>query len=194
MLRKLGKKVQAALEFLMSYSWAILVVLAAIAALAYFGVLSPEKFLPEKCILSGGIACLDYRVESYRAVLVLQNSLGDSITIDEVSIYSNGLKCQYNDTTVLNNNEKAIFAIEQCDNGQAGKKFDGTMDVIYTISGQLKHKIVGELRTKIVEGSSISSQSVCQNAENNALCDGLDIAFGIGYKNACCSEYNLCCP
>ncbi|MBI1979078.1 MAG: hypothetical protein HYS62_03415, partial [Candidatus Aenigmarchaeota archaeon] len=37
------RKSQAAMEFLMTYGWAILVVLAAIAALAYFGVLSPEK-------------------------------------------------------------------------------------------------------------------------------------------------------
>ena len=45
------KKSQAAMEFLMTYGWAILVVLAAIAALAYFGVLNPElsphiKFSP----------------------------------------------------------------------------------------------------------------------------------------------------
>jgi hypothetical protein len=50
------KKSQAAMEFLMTYGWAILVVLAAIAALAYFGVLSPGKFIPEKCMLSPGIA------------------------------------------------------------------------------------------------------------------------------------------
>jgi len=44
------KKSQAAMEFLMTYGWAILVVLVAIAALAYFGVLSPEKFLPDRPI------------------------------------------------------------------------------------------------------------------------------------------------
>ena len=38
-----GKKSQAAMEFLMTYGWAILVVLVAICALAYFGVLSPDK-------------------------------------------------------------------------------------------------------------------------------------------------------
>jgi uncharacterized protein (UPF0333 family) len=38
------RKGQAAMEFLMTYGWAILVVLAAIGALAYFGVLSPDKF------------------------------------------------------------------------------------------------------------------------------------------------------
>ncbi|HGJ67134.1 TPA: hypothetical protein ENS27_17370 [bacterium] len=43
------RKAQAALEFLMTYGWAIMVVLAAIGALAYFGVLSPSNFLPDQC-------------------------------------------------------------------------------------------------------------------------------------------------
>ena len=46
------KKGQAAMEFLMTYGWAILVVLAAIGALAYFGVLSPGNLLPEKTTFS----------------------------------------------------------------------------------------------------------------------------------------------
>ena len=44
------KKAQAAMEFLMTYGWAILVVLVVIGALAYFGVLSPKKLLPDKCL------------------------------------------------------------------------------------------------------------------------------------------------
>jgi len=51
------KRAQAAMEFLMTYGWAILVVLAAIGALAYFGVLSPGNLLPHKCEFS---ACLSY--------------------------------------------------------------------------------------------------------------------------------------
>jgi len=38
-----GRKGQAAMEFLMTYGWAILVVLVVIGALAYFGVLSPSS-------------------------------------------------------------------------------------------------------------------------------------------------------
>ena len=45
------KKAQAAMEFLMTYGWAILVVLIVIGALAYFGVLNPQNLLPEKCTL-----------------------------------------------------------------------------------------------------------------------------------------------
>lgn len=39
-----------AMEFLTTYAWAILVVLAAVLVLAYFGVLNPEKFLPTSYI------------------------------------------------------------------------------------------------------------------------------------------------
>lgn len=42
------KKGQAGIEFLMTYGWAILVVIAAIVALVYFGVLDPANLLPEE--------------------------------------------------------------------------------------------------------------------------------------------------
>lgn len=42
-----NKKSQAVMEFLMTYGWAVLVILVAIGALTYFGVLSPERILPQ---------------------------------------------------------------------------------------------------------------------------------------------------
>src|SRR3989338_2574882 len=80
------KKSQAAMEFLMTYGWAILVVLAAIAALAYFGVLSPEKFLPEKCILAPGLACVSHKVEPSQTILILSNGLGRTITVTSLAV------------------------------------------------------------------------------------------------------------
>jgi hypothetical protein len=50
-------KGQAALEFMMTYGWAILVVLAAIGALSYFGILNPARFTPDTCLASSGFAC-----------------------------------------------------------------------------------------------------------------------------------------
>lgn len=189
-----SKKTQAALEFLITYGWAILAALIAIGALAYFGVLSPEALLPDRCILPLGIACLDYKVESYRAILVLRNNLGEIVTIDKVAVSANNHECFYNESTVLNNDDKVIITITQCNNGEARQKFDGVINITYTLQQKLMHKIAGTLRTKIALGqSSISSQNVCQNAETNGLCDGLDIVYGIGYKAACCNEYTLCC-
>lgn len=54
---------QAAMEFLLTYGWAIILVLVVIAALAYFGVLSPAKMLPGKCMFQIGFDCVDYTVD-----------------------------------------------------------------------------------------------------------------------------------
>lgn len=189
----MDNKAQAALEFLMTYGWAILVVLIAAGALAYFGVLSPDKLFPDKCVLPAGIGCLDYRVESFRAVLVLQNTLGEPITINKVVISANNQECSDNETIALNNDEKAVYTITECNNGEAGKIFDGAINVTYTIEQKLAHSITGNLKARVVEGLPISSQNICQNAETNGLCDGLDIVYGLGYKSACCGEYSLCC-
>ncbi len=56
------RRSQAAMEFLMTYGWAILVVLIAVGALAYFGVLSPDVLLSERCVITpgSGLFCDDY--------------------------------------------------------------------------------------------------------------------------------------
>ena len=55
-----NKRGQAALEFLMTYGWAILIVLIAIGALAYFGVLNPARLLPKSCTIVPGLSCDDF--------------------------------------------------------------------------------------------------------------------------------------
>ncbi|HZX44149.1 MAG TPA: hypothetical protein VFF28_00545 [Candidatus Nanoarchaeia archaeon] len=83
------RKGQAAMEFLMTYGWAILVVLIAIGALAYFGVLNPEKFLPEKCVISAGsgIWCDDFSIDSSSQVrLNLKNILTDDMSSVAVTL------------------------------------------------------------------------------------------------------------
>lgn len=51
------KKGQAALEFLMTYGWAILVVLIIIGVIAAFVLRNPQQFLPTGCTLSGNVKC-----------------------------------------------------------------------------------------------------------------------------------------
>jgi len=51
------KKAQGALEFLMTYGWAFLVILIMIGALAYFGILNPTRFLPERCDFGTQVLC-----------------------------------------------------------------------------------------------------------------------------------------
>ena len=98
------KRAQAAMEFLMTYGWAILVVLIVIGALAYFGVLNPQTLLPERCELQLGLRCKDHRVSSAAnsIVLAVENGRGTDIMLVDVGAFSQelGVKCQ--NTTLLN--------------------------------------------------------------------------------------------
>ncbi len=57
-----ARKGQAAMEFLMTYGWAILVVLAAVGALAFFGVFDLDRYLPDTCEIGSGIDCTEKAV------------------------------------------------------------------------------------------------------------------------------------
>ncbi|MDP1695074.1 MAG: hypothetical protein Q8L34_06055 [Candidatus Woesearchaeota archaeon] len=75
------KRGQAAMEFLMTYGWALLVVLIAIGALAFFGVLNPAKFLPQSCMLGPGLSCEDFKIDSITKNIYvnIRNGFGQDI-------------------------------------------------------------------------------------------------------------------
>jgi len=79
---------QAALEFLMTYGWAILVVLVVIGTLAYFGVLNPSVLLPEKCTLQMGFYCKDHQInqDNSEVSLRLENGMGKGIIVTRLKV------------------------------------------------------------------------------------------------------------
>lgn len=81
-------KAQAALEFLTTYGWAFLVILIMIGTLAYFGILSPSKLLPNRCNMGSEFQCLDYRITengaSSQVLIRLKNNVGEPINIPAV--------------------------------------------------------------------------------------------------------------
>ena len=75
-----NKKSQAAVEFLLTYGWAILAALVALGALVYFGVTNPAKTLPDKCTFSNDFNCQDFYVTVPSNVSIrLTNGLGQTI-------------------------------------------------------------------------------------------------------------------
>ena len=150
------RKSQAALEFLMTYGWAILVVLVAVGALAYFGVLSPDKFLPAKCTLQSGIACLDHKVTQTQVQVVLQNSLG--FDISAVTIKAGG--CGFTASFNLANGEKStvdqgtitcdIDPVAPGNQPLQGSKYNNQVNVSYTITDTgISHNNVGQITSRI---------------------------------------------
>ena len=146
----INKKSQAALEFIMTYGWAILVVLVAVGALAYFGVLSPDRFLPSKCTMQPGIACLDHSASTVTNELkvVVQNSLGYDITI--TALESQFCTAQPSLSAGVGNGQ-SYTATLACNFGTA-TKYNGQFNITYTTPsdvGGLTHKNLGQITTKL---------------------------------------------
>jgi hypothetical protein len=87
------KNSQSAFEFLVTYGWALMAILIAIGALAYFGITGTANVLPDKCIFSNNIQCVDYRyiitaVPPQQLQLNIRNSLGSTIYNVGADVYS----------------------------------------------------------------------------------------------------------
>lgn len=152
------------MEFLMTYGWAILVVLAAIGALAYFGVLSPDRFLPDKCTANPPFACTEYKVSESATEPVyfkIQNSAGVDAAITAVTLSCDGgassAAINVMNTTVLiqNGNQvgvnatSAMLATAGCTAVSEGSKFRGTYDITYTKSGEsVSHTGTGSIQVR----------------------------------------------
>ena len=93
------KKGQAAMEFLMTYGWAILVVLVAIGALAYFGVLDPSRLVPERCAVGPPISCSESGVDENGVSMILSNTDSRIMEITKIDILSDAIgSCSWNST------------------------------------------------------------------------------------------------
>ena len=133
------RKGQAAMEFLMTYGWAILVVLAAIAALAYFGVLSPSTLLPERTTFTAPLANVDSAlIENDGTVeIAFRNNVGTTITILNATGTYNGTDDCLNPTsltgdvdTPIGNGEGFLIAWN-CSSGSTGDRFKAGLTFSY---------------------------------------------------------------
>jgi hypothetical protein len=85
------------MEFLLTYGWAIMIVVIGISAMSYFGVFNAVgmAFQPNRCVLEVGLTCVDHRIEyapgafgSFKnhLYLIVKNNRGDNLRISRVTI------------------------------------------------------------------------------------------------------------
>lgn len=153
---KMHNKSQAALEFLMTYGWAILIVLVAIGALSYFGVLSPDKFLPSRCTLPAGLSCADFEARdagggAAELDVSLRNSLGYDIT--SVTVRASGCTTPAAISSLKNGANPSTVTLQDC-SFTIGQKYSGQLNVSFTNADTLiSHLLQGSIVTKVASNS-----------------------------------------
>jgi hypothetical protein len=115
------RKAQTALEYLVTYGWAILAIVIIAAVLWYFGVFNPSKWTGAKqCGGYASFTCLDYTNTGSSATIVFGNAVGRQLAMNLIENYSTDdtmdvycrsssgstsiganeqVTCTYNDTT-----------------------------------------------------------------------------------------------
>lgn len=145
-------KSQAAIDFIMTYGWAIMMVLVAIGALAYFGVLDLDKIVGEKCVLPPGITCLDHLASAnpndMAFALTLKNNLGYDIKDVSVIVSTcTGVSSQ----AILRNGQINTFTPSGCPLIST-QRFYSTFNVTFTnIESGVQHTLQGTIITKVTD-------------------------------------------
>ena len=153
-MRRQDKKAQAAMEFIMTYGWAILAVTVVIGALVYFGIFSPRNLLPETCSFPSELSCVGKALASSSdntISVVLSNNAGSPITIVRSGIDSSedcifvSATVDGGDLNVTVANGDTVTIVVTCSSLTAGR-INADITVPYLAANGLTYPVVGTIQ------------------------------------------------
>lgn len=116
-----NKRAQAALEFLSTYGFAFLIILVMVGALTYFGVLRPDRLIPDRCQFPAGLNCLEAQLlettPGTDATLNfrIENQLGNTITFrNQATLDAANSTLANGDCTIVGNAGGGAVATATC--------------------------------------------------------------------------------
>ncbi|MEK6908907.1 MAG: hypothetical protein AABX23_02545 [Nanoarchaeota archaeon] len=135
------RKGQAAVEFLMTYGWAILAAVIAIGVLAYFGVFSPGKYVTDSAIVTAPFYINAQNIQadvngSSGIVMELRNNGGEDLTVTSITVDGATVDCTTGtiSTAVLPSTPQS-FTIDCTPALVTGQTYKGDITISYVKFG-----------------------------------------------------------
>ncbi len=158
-MKIIKRKAQITMESLLLYGAAILVVLLAIAALTYFGVLDLGSALPDKCNMgaTGIFVCEEWRIDSTADTvsIAVRNKGSKPMDISEAIFKTDVASCTNNAVGLtIQPGKSGAINITSCGGTYSGlsigDKVKGTMSLKHKpLNGQIDSVTTGELLTSL---------------------------------------------
>ena len=152
------KKGQAALEFLTTYGWALLVIVATIGAFVYFGIYNPQSLIVQKCEIETGFGFGDCKVTQSGVLLRIYNGLRVDITDVYVTVvpYESSAGAGCVDTVNLTfigdgqTTQTLTLCAPELASASIGQSFEGDVEIRYVRSGEkVNHSAEGRILRKV---------------------------------------------
>ena len=157
-----SRKGQTALEYLVTYGWALAVIVVAVGVLSYFGFLNPNRYVPDSCEFGEQLKCVDQYMQAQDdgsnglIVMRFRNNFEDSINI--TNAYPTNKDITFED----DNSGQGYVVI---DRGEVGRVYLDTSEPIFPgtkerfgviiefkrTGGTVLHNITGEAFTEVSE-------------------------------------------
>lgn len=138
------KKQRHYLEFFITYAWALLVIMAGLGILVYFGLINIEG---TSCKVAPQIKCKQLKVEPDRIFLKVKNDMDEMLMGIDVGIDG----CNEMDKgNILDKGAEDTYIITGCNNNQPGYRLSTKLNFTYTTQDGKTFTKIGKL-TKTVE-------------------------------------------
>ena len=131
------------MEYLMTYGWAILIVIIVAAALFALGVFNPSTYTGRAAMGFGELGTpSDWQYSGTTLTIVLRNQVGQDINVTSVS--STG--CTTNTTaTDISAGGTGTFTLTTCASKSAGSSFSQQVTAQYSVAGGLPRTASGTI-------------------------------------------------
>lgn len=103
-------KGQAAMDFMMTYGWALLIILVALGAISFY-FLRGSSFAPDLCVLIPGLGCSNAVAYQDSLRFTVTNGMGQDLTQLQISAEGCGVASA---SSSLSNGEQKVFTLSGC--------------------------------------------------------------------------------
>ena len=144
---------QAAMEFLMTYGWAIIIMLSVVGILFYVGIIRPTP--PNSCTLPPGFSCSSYKIEGGgNFSVIIGQSVGQDIVVTNLSCSAvDGATASdlASNVTIKNGRSSTLNTVVMCKNSDGtypgrGDYYSGKILIKYTeLDTGIDHQISGNI-------------------------------------------------
>ena len=147
------KRGQAAMEFLMTYGWAILAAIIAIGVLAYF-YFSPGDMGANAAVLTAPFYAQAWQVSTSQIQIGIKNNGQDTVTVTAVDVIGTGgtFNCSWSGSQSLSSGSVFDVTASTCTGSvSAGDTYRGDIVAKYTRTGSaIELTSTGSVSSKVI--------------------------------------------